>query len=224
MNGMQKYFSDGMNRSNERFNNADWEFADDWNFADDRFGYADEANAPSTDEAVKSQPYILNIQNTTTTDVSTVNLLNAFVNIGASNNGISTSLSVSMGVTTVSYLAFLYQTMNKPFHVAMMYVQSTTNAQVLETITITMNDATGNQLVRPLVPVVDPYQLQTGMVVYKYPFRIDGYTQLTLSKVYASLTVKIYLYPDKVVDVGRGASGYSAMKEFGNPKVIAQGR
>jgi hypothetical protein len=220
---LKKYFSANREAANEQFANAnDWDFADGkFGYSDNRFGYADDGDGKA--DIPVSQPYIISIYNSTTVDVSTVNLLNAYTNINAANYGLSTYLSVTMGISSVSYVEFLYQSMNKPFNVAMLYVQSTTNAQVAETVTVTMKDATGNQIVKPMVAVIDPYQFQTGTIVHKVPFRVDGYTQLTLAKVYAGLTVKLYLYPDQVIDIGRAASGYGVKKELGNPKVISQG-
>lgn len=219
MNNLRKYFSEKRNAVNEEFAQSNWDYADErFGNANDKFGYAN-----SNSGAPVSQPYIINISNTTTVDVANVDLLEAYTNISTANQGISTYLSVSMGIAGVTYLQFLYQTMNKPFNVAMMYVQSTTNAQATETVTVTMKDATGNQITKPMVAIVEPYQFQQAMVVHRVPFRVDGYTQLRLAKVYASLTVKLYLYPDKIIDVGRAASDHGVKKELGSPQIISQG-
>ena len=100
--------------------------------------------------------------------------------------------------TKITYTEFLYQSMNKPFTVGLTYLQSATSSQVLETITVTQKDVNGNVASKVLTPTIDPYQFQTDKVAFKFEYRIDGFTNLIISSILATATLKIYFYPRTV--------------------------
>jgi hypothetical protein len=114
----------------------------------------------------------------------------------------------------------LYQFMQNPFSVGLTYIQSATSNQVLETLTLNTRDANGNSASKALVPTIDPYQQQSDIVAMKYPYRIDGFTKITLRQVLANATVKLYFYPSDNINLARGLAGRAVSRQYGNPGVV----
>ena len=81
-------------------------------------------------------------------------------------------------------------------------------------------DANGNQALKALIPTIDPYQNQTQNLVYKVPYRIDGYTKLTISNILPSVTFQIQFYPSDNINIARGLAQRPAAQQYGNPKII----
>jgi hypothetical protein len=115
----------------------------------------------------------------------------------------------------------LNQSSFSPFTIGSTLISSVngTAAQVLQPITLTTQDANGNQAVKILTPVVDPYQNQSGIVDLKQPFRIDGFTKLTF-QIFATSSVQFQFYPSDTINVARGLGGNPVSKQYGSPKII----
>ena len=220
----EKYFNEVRENASNDFLSFDGAFE----FSNDGYGFSDYNNADGiggTLSAPTSQPYIVNVQNTnTTTAISNVTILGAYSNIGqtAPAYGNSTGISITMGIANITYTEFLYQSMNKPFSVGLTYLSSATAAQVLETLTITQKDVNGNVASKVLTPTIDPYQYQDTKVAFKFEYRIDGFTNMVISSVLASTTLKIYFYPSETVATSRALAGRRAVQEYGNPRVTGQ--
>lgn len=234
MNKFKNYFEDTRNNANENF----LSFSGDFSFDDygmDSFSADGGDNMGNS--APTSQPYIINVQNTnTTSNITNVTILGAYSNISTSSPafGNSTGISITIGIANITYTEFLYQSMNKPFTVGLTYLAgSGTNAtsQVLATLTVTQKDVNGNVASKVLTPTVDPYQFQTDKVAFKFNYKVDGFTYIIISTVYAATTAQIYLYPSETVSTSRALSGRRAVQGYGNPGVergnvirIANGR
>ena len=220
----EKYFNEVRENASNDFLSFDGAFE----FSNDGYGFSDYNNADGiggTMSAPTSQPYIVNVQNTnTSTAISNVTILGAYSNIGqtAPAYGNSTGISITMGIANITYTEFLYQSMNKPFSVGLTYLSSATAAQVLETLTITQKDVNGNVASKVLTPTIDPYQYQNDKVAFKFEYRIDGFTNMVISSVLASTTLKIYFYPSETVATSRALAGRRAVQEYGNPRVTGQ--
>ena len=220
----EKYFNEVSENASNDFLSFDGAFE----FSNDGYGFSDYNNADGiggTLSAPTSQPYIVNVQNTNTTSaISNVTILGAYSNIGQSAPayGNSTGISITMGIANITYTEFLYQSMNKPFSVGLTYLSSATAAQVLETLTITQKDVNGNVASKVLTPTIDPYQYQNDKVAFKFEYRIDGFTNMVISSVLASSTLKIYFYPSETVATSRALAGRRAVQEYGNPRVTGQ--
>ena len=117
---MSKYFSDANEVNN--FNGSEFLNAD---------GGSSAGMGGST-----SQPYILSIANSTTDDVATVVVGGAYTNLQATNQGNVAAITITMGIAGLTYLEFLYQSMNKPFVTGLTYLSSANASQVLETLKI----------------------------------------------------------------------------------------
>lgn len=223
---LNKYFEDVNEFANQNF----FSFDGDFEFADEDFGFDYETDGYGADgsmanAAPTSQPYIINIQNTTASNIANVTILGAYTFIGTSqpSYGNTSGISISMGITNVTYTEFLYQSMNKPFSVGLTYTSAdgtSPAAQVLETITVTQKDINGNVSSKVLTPTIDPYQFQNDKVAFKFEYRIDGFTYLTVRNILATTTLKVYFYPSETVSVSRALAGRAALQDYGKPNVV----
>lgn len=217
----EKYFDEVRNFANNNFNSFDGTFE----FSDEDYGFSDYDAADGVGgsmDAPTSQPYIVNVANTTASAIQNVTILGAYSFIGttAPAYGNTSGISITMGIANITYTEFLYQSMNKPFTVGLTYLQSATSSQVLETITVTQKDVNGNVASKVLTPTIDPYQYQTDKVAFKFEYRIDGFTNLVISSILANATLKIYFYPSETVAISRALAGRKAVQDYGNPRVV----
>jgi hypothetical protein len=56
-------------------------------------------------------------------------------------------------------------------------------------------------------------------VAFKFNYKVDGFTYMIISTVYANTTAQIYMYPSETVSTSRALSGRKAVQNYGNPKV-----
>jgi len=206
---MSKYFSDARQSANEDFNSMNG---------------SDYLNANGGSSAglggATSQPYILNIANGAAPVITGVIVGGAYTNLQATNFGNNAAITITMGIASLTYGEFLYQTMNKPFVVGATYLSSANASQVLETLTISQKDINGNTSSKVIVPTIDPYQQQTDKVVIAFNWKFDGFTTVTIASLLASATLKMYLYPAENVSTGRALTGGSVVRGFSNPDIV----
>lgn len=206
---MSKYFADARAAANENFNSMNG---------------SDYLNASGGSSAglggATSQPYILNIANGAAPVLANVVVGGAYTNLQATNFGNVAAVAITMGIASLTYGEFLYQTMNKPFVVGATYLSSSTTSQVLETLTIAQKDINGNESSKVIVPTIDPYQQQTDKVVIAFNWKFDGFTSVTISQLLANATLKMYLYPAENVSTGRALTGGSVVRGFSNPDIV----
>jgi hypothetical protein len=167
-----------------------------------------------------SQPVILTISNSLDTAVSNFDVLGAYSNFDNAtfNNG-SLSISgvtISSDITDLSYQHFLYQCMQQPFCVGITYIESVSGSpsQIIQNFKLTTQDTNGNQLVRNIEPIIDPYQQQSTIVAVKKSFSIDAFTKLTLSAINAFAVFRIHFYPSTLINLASGLQGASPTKRF----------
>jgi hypothetical protein len=175
--------------------------------------------------AAQSQPYIITISNASATAVSNFDVLGAYTYIG--NPGFSggsltiSGVTISSAISNVNYQQFLYQSMNQPFSVGLTYIESVSGAssQITQVFTLNTQDANGNQLLRTIVPTIDPYQQQSTIVAVKQLYSIDGFTKLTFNQIGASVTFRVHFYPASNINLAAGLQGSSVAQTFGNPNI-----
>lgn len=224
----KRYFEEAERAANENFLSANGfdkyeNFIDDYDgfVEDDSYGYANGSAPVSSAPAPTSRPYIFSIANSTASDVSNVIFGDAYTNAAdATNFGNPASITITSGVPNVTYKQFLFQTIAQPFTVGLTYVQSSNTSQILEILTLTHKDANGLRNDVPIIPVVDPYQQQTTVLVDKSVYRWDGYTYFTIANILANATAKLYLYPQEKVNLTRGLAGQSVALNYGNPGIV----
>jgi hypothetical protein len=171
-----------------------------------------------------SQPYIVNVTSTSGSAVQNFEILGSYQyinNAGFTAGGdlVIGSITISSGISDVTYQEMLYQFMNNPYSVGLTYLQSATANQVLETLSVNTRDANGNLAQKTLVPTIDPYQQQTTIIAMKYAYRIDGFTKIIIRQVLANATVKLYFYPADNINLARALGGNSVSRQFGTPPV-----
>tara|TARA_R110000744_G_scaffold379862_2_gene498979 strand:+ start:1702 stop:2394 length:693 start_codon:yes stop_codon:yes gene_type:complete len=206
---MSKYFSDARETANESFNSMDGS----------EFLNANGGSSAGLGGAT-SQPYILNIANSTSSAVTNVVVGGAYTNLNATNFGNVAAITITMGIANLTYTEFLYQSMNKPFVVGLMYLSSANASQVLETLTIKQKDINGNESSKVIVPTLDPYQQQGDKIAISFNWKFDGFTSVTIASLLASATLKAYLYPAENVSTGRALTGGSVVKGFASPDIV----
>lgn len=230
MNSVQKYLNQAQRAANERFVGVDGFIDDDMYFAGDMnnwFAGADgEGGAPAAApvSAMRSQPYIITVSNASNGNVA-IDVFGAYVylnNSGFSNGSLTVSnVTISSNLSNVTYYNLLNQSSVSPFTIGSTLISSVngTASQILQPITLTTTDANGNQAVKTLTPVIDPYQNQSGVLELKQPFRIDGFTKLSFT-IFASTSVQFQFYPSDTINIARGLGGNPASKQFASPKII----
>ena len=221
MSNVRKYLANAQRNAMESFSNADGFIDNDLSFTGDDFFNAEGMGGGNVQT---SQPYIVSITNASGTAVSNFEVLGSYQyinNAGFTVNGdlVIGDVTISSGISDVTYREMLYQFMNNPYSVGLTYIQSATANQVLETISVNTKDANGNLAQKTLVPTIDPYQQQTTIVAMKYAYRIDGFTKIIIRQVLASSTVKLYFYPADNINLSRALGGQSVSKQFGTPPV-----
>jgi hypothetical protein len=227
MSQIQRYLQMANRSVNEQFIGIDGFIDDDMYFtASDNFFSAEGdampmAQAPSL---MRSQPYILTVSNASNAAV-TIDIFGAYIylnNAGFSNGSLTVSnVTITSNLSNVTYYNLLNQSSYSPFTIGNTLINSVngTASQVLQPITLTTQDANGNQAVKILTPVVDPYQNQSGIVDLKQPFRIDGFTKLSL-QIFPSSSVQFQFYPSDTINVARGLGGNPVSKQYGSPRII----
>jgi len=175
--------------------------------------------------APQSQPYIITISNASASAVSNFDVLGAYtyLNNSFTNGNLTISgVTISSSISNVNYQQFLYQSMNQPFSVGLTYIESVSgsSSQITQTFTLNTQDANGNQLLRTIVPTIDPYQQQSTIVAVKQLYSIDGFTKLTFSTVAASAVFRVHFYPASNINLAAGLQGSSVAQQYGNPNIV----
>jgi len=244
MSYIRQYMQNARNFANENYLNADGFIDDDTSYftANEDFYSADGmpmAAAPAA-AVPTSQPYIITISNSSATNVTNFDVLGAYQYLQGNTMGSTpagtvafsagsmvvtagaATITVSSGISNVTYQQFLYQSMNSPFSVGLTYIQTINGVtgQITQPLTLNTQDANGNQALKTLVVTIDPYQQQTGVVAVKQLYRIDGYTKITISNVLPSSVFQMQFYPADNINLARGLAGRPASRQFGNPKIV----
>ena len=221
MSNVRKYLANAQRNAMESFSNADGFIDNDLSFTGDDFFNAEGMGGGNVQT---SQPYIVNVTSTSGSAVSNFEILGSYQYIN--NSGFTAggdlvigSITISSGISDVTYQEMLYQFMNNPYSVGLTYLQSATANQVLETLSVNTRDANGNLAQKTLVPTIDPYQQQTTIIAMKYAYRIDGFTKIIIRQVLANATVKLYFYPADNINLARALGGNSVSRQFGTPPV-----
>jgi len=221
MSNVRKYLANAQRNAMESFSNADGFIDNDLSFTGDDFFNAEGMGGGNVQT---SQPYIVNVTSTSGSAVQNFEILGSYQYIN--NSGFTAggdlvigSITISSGISDVTYQEMLYQFMNNPYSVGLTYLQSATANQVLETLSVNTRDANGNLAQKTLVPTIDPYQQQTTIIAMKYAYRIDGFTKIIIRQVLANASVKLYFYPADNINLARALGGNSVSRQFGTPPV-----
>lgn len=169
------------------------------------------AEGAATQGAV-STPYIINVENTTTTAVSDCEILLASTRI--INSAVS-GVSFTYGYTGFGYNQFLATLLVRPFACGGTRLISSSTAQIQKTFTIKTWSPDGSSVAKAFVPTYDSYQQQTGQIDMPYEYLLDANTSMIFSTIVASTTLTLHLYPSKITSqigqlTGSGVRNMSA--------------
>ncbi len=233
---IRNYIQNARQQANEKYmswtgngNNGNGGFPSKFNMTGQSVGQAVGPQMRPADgggnNSPQSQPYIITISNASATAVSSFDVLGAYTyigNAGFSNGSLTISgVTISSAISNVNYQQFLYQSMTQPFSVGLTYIESVSGAssQITQTFTLNTQDANGNQLLRTIVPTIDPYQQQSTIVAVKQLYSIDGFTKLTFSTIQASVVFRVHFYPSTNINLAAGLQGSNVSQNYGNPNI-----
>lgn len=223
MSYVKNYLANARNFANENYSNANGNYR---NFAPNQVGGRQVMSADGgAASAAQSQPYIITISNASASAVSNFDVLGAFtyLNNTFSNGSLTISgVTISSAISNVTYQQFLYQSMQQPFSVGLTYIESVTgtSSQITTPFILNTQDANGNQALRTIVPTIDPYQQQTSVLAVKQLYRIDGFTKLTFSTIYASVQFRLHFYPSDNINLANGLAGAPVAQQYSSPNVV----
>lgn len=225
MSYVSKYLRNNLNNAYESFANADGFIDDDLQFTAGE-DFMNAAGDMGYSPAPTSQPYIITLSNVSAVAVSNFDVLGAYQylqNSGFVGGSLQISgVTISSAISNINYQEFLYQSMNSPFSVGMTYIESVSgsSSQVSQTITVNTRDANGNQALKTLVPTIDPYQQQSGIIAMKQGYRIDGFTKLTIASILPSVVFRLHFYPADNINIARGLASRPVSRQYGNPNIV----
>ncbi len=141
-----------------------------------------------------SQPYVLQISNSTASAVQNFDIMGASVYQRPLTNA---SHWTGGSLSNVTYQDLLTQSIITPFTIGVtqIVVQNNT-AQAFVPYTINTLDSNGNQALRVITPFLDLYQYQGGVsLVDGTPYSIDALTKITFSVIQPNAVFNVYMFP-----------------------------
>jgi hypothetical protein len=141
--------------------------------------------------------YTITIENNTNSLVNELDIFGAYKNFPKDNFKEDGSL-LNKGVNIVSddikYKELLFKTISNPLRVKSFEFMSINSKQLHTLVTIHRCDVHGNVICRTNIP--RPTEDEYKSVVNEH-FLIDGYTKISLNKVYPNTKILITLHPTK---------------------------
>jgi hypothetical protein len=181
---------------------GDMSYFDDSSFDGDDFSSAggdDMSYAGGNRSVAVSDPYVIQYQNTATTDVTAI-LFGYNDYFGATNYGNPSPDVILTNLQGGTYGRLISQSNNKFFKIGKWRFQSGTTSQLQQTLTINHVDANGKQYSTPLNLSImrDAYQQQSDIIDVTKPVTVDGNTYVTFT-LKASTTFVISMFPVAVL-------------------------
>jgi hypothetical protein len=161
----------------------------------DEMSYAD--GSPNG-ASIISDPYVIQYVNSNTTDVTAI-IFGYNDYFGATNYGNTTGVTIT-NLQGGTYGRLIAQSNNKFFKIGKWRFQSSTPAQLQQTLTIYHVDANGKQYSTPLNLSImrDAYQQQSDILDVTKTVTVDGNTYITYT-LKASATLVISMFPVAVL-------------------------
>jgi hypothetical protein len=163
----------------------------------DEFAGTDQAK--ETNEIITSQPYIVNIENTTDKIIENVSLFfgNSQNKLAFNSDGnyVENGLIISSGLPNVTYNHIVKNFITNKCNIALTYIQCENEEQILEIIRVKTQSANGNLCSIDIVPVIEDLQINKNIVAIKRNYILDGDTAIVIRNVYPKTIVRMYFYP-----------------------------
>lgn len=191
------------------------------------------ADAEPREVLDRSEPIIIQLQNTGTNTYNNVQLFGANASyVGTApyfQNPIAPPLGQNLAITSniqgVSYTEMLANSQSKPYKVGETMIVSSFPGQSEQTVAVKHKTDTGKVVQYTITPVQDPYQQLKDRTISNYEYMIDGFTTLTLNQLLADksgtgATVTIYMYLKKRYSPTQHVSGSNPDLEYFSPRIM----
>lgn len=228
-----KRYLDNARAKTSGFRNADGMFSSAGNFGGrnafrntgDGFGPYSNADGGAVQVLPTSMPYTINITSASGGTVSNFDFLNANVVLldrakWSAGSYTDSNITISSGTPGVTYEEMLVQFQQQPFYCAETYINTQTAGQATQTLTVTTKDANGMEQKVPITMTISPNQYQSGIIVSKMGFPVNGNTKATISQVLANAVIQYQLYPSDKVNTSAVLDGQSANRKYSDPGII----
>ena len=159
-----------------------------------------------------------------------VNLFGSFKNLRAVNFGNSPLINVSYisggpgpggpgpGGSGFQYVNLLTSLVNIPMEVGTTRIFTSTQVQARRPLYFLDNVGVGKYDGFTKFPLTYPNQYQTNIAYIQEPYVINGYTQLTYLQASSDISVFIYFYPNRNIDMARAFSNEKVIQQFEAPQ------
>ena len=201
-------------------NNRDY-FNSEANEQRNRWLHADSQLEEKSHSLSHSPPFIIQISNSFDASINNVDIGGAFTNRTVANFGESQYISLTSGISGVSYLEWLAQTEQVPFKVGATMIISSSAGQLDYPMQVVHKNANGDQESFALTPTPDPYQSQTDRVVDFTEYDFDGGTKLRFTTVNSGTNViTVRLYPKGSFNPTQIVADRDPLKNWASPGII----
>ena len=227
MSTTNKYIDDARYASGQRFKNATGlmqRVNTTSNFA------SATGAAPQNQMIPTSQPYILNLSNTSAGAIATFDLFGAntylYGGYGTFTAGSWSyqNVSVSSGIANTTYQALLSQSTTKPFSIGQTRIVLTGGSASILTqpISFTVLNQDGTTFSTPLIFQLNSFQQITTQIDNYNSYSIDANSKLTLTNVPANTGFQMLFFPTATLDITASLAGGTVAQSFGNPRLNQQ--
>jgi len=187
-------------------------------FDNDSMSYA--GGAPNAHHAL-SDPYVIQFQNTATTNANCV-LFGYNDNFGAANYGNPATVTITnlQTGTIAGYGRMIAQSNNKFFKIGKWRFQSSTSSQLQITLQLTHVDANGKQYITPLNLSImrDAYQQQSDIIDVSKTLTVDANTYIAFL-LYGSATFTISMFPVSILSGKAKLNGGATLNNARAPRL-----
>ena len=166
----------------------------------------------------KAKALIFTVANTTTTDITDVEILDANTNFKADGNGLVAGVTVTYNIPGKSYSDLLGMLISTPMEVAMTRLKSSNTSQLEAPFTLETSDMFGRTVQDVVTPTANEFAQNTTIVVDETGYILNGQTKITISTLYASASCTWRMYP-KVVASSVNALQSNTARKFVNPNI-----
>lgn len=160
------------------------------------------------------EPYVVQVANAgLATETAILFGYNKY--FAAANYGSGANITVSMGLTNVTYPELLAQSSFQPFEVVLTRVESSSSSQLTTSMLLKRQDASGNDQARPITvsSYYSPDQFANNIIDVKQNYRIDSQTWIEY-QVLAGASAKFSFFVAAKVDVASTLNNQAPIKEY----------
>lgn len=190
------------------------------------------ADAEPREVLDRSEPIIIQLQNTGTNTYNNVQLFGANASyVGTApyfQNPIAQplqNLAITSNIQGVSYTEMLANSQQKPFKVGETMIVSSFPGQTEQTVSVKHKTDTGKVVQYTITPVQDPYQQLKDRTISNYEYMLDGFTTLTIHQLLADKSgngalVTLYFYLKKRYSPTQHVAGGNPDLHYSDPKIM----